>query len=211
MTLCTAVTAHCAIQSSDMSRCTVTTLRLDWLTGQPWFDSRHGQVSNFPRNIDTCSGTHISSDLWVLAGVCRRLNELRPVDDISPFLVSRFIMSRTTLFVTQQPKPGRDRFVLGFLVTLTHTHKHTHTHTDTHTNTPERVIGPSQSPLPTQHTTNAVDEHSCPERKSDPNDRLQANSFDRSVTGISGLYFYSLHTQALRTRGQIGLLDFLRL
>ena len=96
----------CSLRNSEFGHVTLySDCAPTWLTGQPWFDSLHGLVSIFPRNIVTCWGTHNSSDLWVLAGICRRLNELGPADDISLYLASRFRMYWITLFLTQQPKP----------------------------------------------------------------------------------------------------------
>jgi hypothetical protein len=177
----------------------------DWLTGQPWFESRHGQVSIFPTNIDTCWRTHNSSDVWVRARICRRLKELGPADDISPYLVSRFRMSRITLFVTQQPKLGLAASFWGFL-SLWHTHTHTHSCTPLNEWSDRRR---GRYPRSTQqHSRLTFMSRAEIEPAVPANDRLQVNAFDRSVTGISGLYFYSLHTQALCTRGQTGLLDF---
>jgi hypothetical protein len=62
------------------------------------------------------------------------------------------------------------------LVFLDHTQLDIHTHTHTHTryDSSKRVISPSQTPLPKQHTTNTRDEHPCSQRDSNPDSSTPA-------------------------------------
>jgi len=64
--------------------------------------------------------------------------------------------------VAVKPKLGLGR--LSVKVSRSHTHTHTHTHT--RQDSSERVISPSQRPLPTQHTRDKRGEHLCPQRGS---------------------------------------------
>jgi hypothetical protein len=61
-------------------------------------------------------------------------------------------------------------------VSILHTPRHTHTHTH-QVDSSERVISPSQGPLPTQHTTNTTDEiHALGGiRTRDPSNRASAD------------------------------------
>jgi hypothetical protein len=47
--------------------------------------------------------------------------------------------------------------------TITHTQTHTHTHTHIFLDSSERVISPSQRPLPTQHLISKRDKYLCPQ------------------------------------------------
>ena len=72
-------------------------------------------------------------------------------------------LGRVLKFVSvgQQPKFGSGRLI----VEVSRPHK-THTHTHTWYDSPKPVIGPSQWPLPTQHTSNTRYEHPLSQRDS---------------------------------------------
>ena len=59
---------------------------------------------------------------------------------------------------TSQPAPRRPDFS-GFQITHNYARTHTDTHTQSRQDSSGLVIRPSPGPLPTQHTTNARDEH----------------------------------------------------
>jgi hypothetical protein len=81
----------------------------------------------------------------------------RGVTEYSPSL--RGSLKERVFYLAQQPNTGLGRLFCE-----------SHTHTDTHTrqNSSEQVIGPSQRPLPTQHTANTGDRHPCLQRVSNP-------------------------------------------
>jgi len=66
-------------------------------------------------------------------------------------------------FCAQQLNSGQGHLIfLGFLIR--HTQTRAPTHPPTREDSSERVISSSQSPLPTQHTTNTTDELPSPQR-----------------------------------------------
>ena len=76
------------------------------------------------------------------------------------------------------------------------TWSHSITPTDSHTvGVPGRGIGPSQRPLPVQHTTFTRDKHPCPSAGFEPAspavERPQTYALNRAVTEISFLLYFS--------------------
>ena len=77
----------------------------------------------------------------------------------------------------------------GFQITHNQTHTHTHTHTHTISLSlslsSERVVNPSQRPLPTQLTTNTTDEYPCPKCDMIPEiKRLHTYASDSAAKGF---------------------------
>jgi len=97
----------------------------------------------------------------------------------------------------------------NFTNTLTHTHTHIHTHIHTHTrqDSSERVISPSQRPLPTKHTTKVTNILTLGGiRTRDPSNWAAAGLCLRrqghrdQLTGILLPYYYSNVAEFLASR-----------
>jgi len=94
--------------------------------------------------------------------------------------------------VVQQPNYGLGPRVVGFVdQTQLDSHTHTHTHTPTHIpqwGPSEWMITLPRRPLPTQHTTNTIDEHPCTQLDSNPrfqqSDEPQTHALDRTAVRI---------------------------